>query len=213
MKFSEFLKILSKIKNNKLIGVDGQFKLAPKNRKKNHFSNYKILKPKKAGVLILFFPNKTKETTLLLTKRATYNGKHSSQISFPGGKKEKNDVTIVETALREAKEEVGIDIGHVKVIRKATDNYIPPSNFLVTPILAYTEKTPKFQINYEVDLLIKISIEELLDNSNQTTTEITISPTNNLEVPCYKFKDQIVWGATAMILSEIKELIKQSIDK
>jgi 8-oxo-dGTP pyrophosphatase MutT (NUDIX family) len=211
LNFLEFLKYIPKLKDKELPGLEAQFKLAPKIRKQFTPKDLKNSNPKKAAVLVLIFPNKDNETNLLLTKRATYNGNHSAQISFPGGKVEENDTSIIDTALREANEEIGVDIENVKIIRKATENYIPPSNFLVTPVLGYVEKTPQFVTNYEVDEIISVSLNDLFNDDKQVLKEMTTSYMKNIEVPCYLFNNHIVWGATAMILSEIKELLKQSI--
>ena len=101
MNFEIFLKNLEVIKNTQLPGIEAQFKLAPKmrleyNTKKNIAKN-----PKIAAVLALFYPNQENKVSLLLTKRAIYNGTHSGQISFPGGKVEISDLNLKETALRE----------------------------------------------------------------------------------------------------------------
>ena len=213
MNFSTFKSRIAHLKTLDLGGVAAQFKMAPKIRKEFSEENIKKYNPKNAGVLILIFPNKNKEASLLLTKRATYNGNHSAQISFLGGKIEDEDASIIETALREANEEVGIVRENVKIIRKTTENYIPPSNFLVTPVLAYTETIPQFVKNYEVDEIISVLLKDLLDDNRQTSIKMTTSYMESIEVPCYNFNETIVWGATAMILSEIKELLKQAIRK
>ena len=213
MDFSEFLKLTTNLKNAELPGLEAQYKLAPKIRKKFTQEDFKKVIPKKAGVLVLIFPDKDNEANLLLTKRATYKGNHSAQISFPGGKVEEGDVSIVETALREANEEIGINVESVKVIKKVTKSYIPPSNFMVTPTLGYVTLMPQFKINYEVAEIISISLKDLLDDDKQIKKVMSTSYMENIEVPCYQFKGHIVWGATAMILSEIKELLKQSIPK
>lgn len=208
MNFSTFKGKIAQLKTLDLGGLEAQFIMAPKIRKEFSKETIKKANPQKAGVLVLFFPDKKNETHFLLTKRATYNGNHSAQISFPGGKEEKSDASIIETALREANEEVGIIRENVKLIRNITENYIPPSNFLVTPILGYINKTPEFTTNYEVDEIILVSLKDLLDVNNQTSIKMTTSYMKNIEVPCFNFNDTIVWGATAMILSEIKELLK-----
>ena len=108
------------------------------------YNKDKILanKPKKAAVLALFYPNLKNETTFLLTKRASYKGTHSAQISFPGGKFDQADENLTETALRETFEEVGVTANQIEIIREITDVYIPPSNFLATPFLAFSKTKP-----------------------------------------------------------------------
>lgn len=208
MYFDEFIAKLDQVRTKKLGGLDAQFKLAPKLRLRYNQQKIEASNPKKAAVLSLFYPNRENKATLLLTLRASYNGKHSSQISFPGGKIEARDKNLKETALREAFEEVGVLRDVIHVVRETTDVYIPPSNFLATPFIAYTDERPNFTKNYEVEALIEVAVEDLLNEENITSTTMTTSYMEKIEVPCFKLNDYIVWGATAMMLSEIKELLK-----
>lgn len=208
MKFDEFLSKIDQIKSKKLGGLDAQFKLAPKLRLRYSQEKIEASNPKKAGVLALFYPNSHNQTCFLLTLRANYNGKHASQISFPGGKIETSDTSLKEAAIREAFEEVGVQRKDIHVIRETTDVYIPPSNFLATPFIAYANKRPEFTKNYEVESLIEVTVADLLDDSKIETTTMTTSYMKTIEVPCFKLNDYIVWGATGMMLSEIKELLK-----
>ena len=208
MKFKEFLSNVNQIKSKPLGGLDSQFRLAPKMRLQYDVDKIKARNPKKAAVLALFYPDKNGNTRFLLTQRASYNGTHSAQISFPGGKIEQSDKNLEETALREAFEEVSIPTETVSMIREITDVYIPPSNFLATPFIAYSDTRPEFIANSEVANLIEVLIEDLLDDNNITSINMNTSYMENIEVPCFKLNDYIVWGATAMMLNEIKELIK-----
>jgi len=208
MNFEIFLKNLEVIKNTQLPGIDAQFKLAPKmrleyNTRKNIANN-----PKIAAVLALFYPNQENKVSLLLTKRANYNGTHSGQISFPGGKVEKSDLNLKETALRETFEEVGVLKKEINVIREITEVYIPPSNFSVTPFVGILNYKPVFKVNSEVAKIIEIPFSDLLDDSRLASISITNSYMKETSVPCFNFDGSIIWGATAMILSEIKELLK-----
>lgn len=208
MNFDIFSEKFDVLKTKKLGGLTSQFKLVPKIRLQ--FSEEDILKnnPKKAAVLALFYPDKKNQTRFLLTERASYNGTHSAQISFPGGKTDTNDKTPTATALRETYEEVGISQENIKIIRQLSTTYIPPSNFLVSPFLGVLKEHPKFNINHEVATIIEVLLDDLLDNSNITTVVMNTSYMKNMEVPCFKLNGYVVWGATAMILSEIKDLIK-----
>ena len=208
MNFDEFTANIDIFLTKRLGEKKSHFKMIPKERR--NFSNEQTINsnPKLAGVLALFFPDKNHNTHFLLTQRATYKGKHSGQISFPGGKQEINDLNIEQTALRETKEEVGVDQKNIKIIRKLTQIYIPPSNFMVTPFLSYTSVTPIFKPNYEVAKIITISLNDLLNDTNISTETQSTSYMGNIKVPCFKLNNYIVWGATAMILSEIKDLIK-----
>ena len=208
MKFTSFLDTINHIQTAKIGGLESQFRLAPKMRLSYNAEKIAARNPKKAAVLALFYPNKNGETCFLLTERASYKGTHSSQISFPGGKIEEQDNNLKETALRETFEEVGVLKESIKVIREITDVYIPPSNFLATPFIAYSLKKPSFNTNHEVENAFDVLLKDLLDETNITTINITTSYAKNIDVPCFKLNNYIVWGATAMVLNEIKELLK-----
>ncbi|WP_435254765.1 NUDIX hydrolase [Tenacibaculum sp. A30] len=208
MIFSDFINQIEKLQQKQLGGLTSQFKLAPKLRIR--YSEELILSknPKKAAVLALFYPDSNNQTRFLLTERASYNGAHSAQISFPGGKFDKTDDNLKTTALRETYEEVGVPFDAIQIIRQTSDAYIPPSNFLVAPFIGISKKTPLFIPNEEVAEVIEVLVSDLLDDENLTFVEMETSYMKNIEVPCFKLNDYIVWGATAMILSEIKDLLK-----
>lgn len=208
MKFELFLKHIEAVKNTKLPGIEAQFKLAPKLRLNYNAKKIKADDPKIAAVLALFYPNQNNEVTLLLTKRANYNGTHSGQISFPGGKVEQSDLNLKQTALRETFEEVGIIDEDIEVIREFTEVYIPPSNFLVTPFIGIIYNKPVFKVNSEVAKIIEVPFSKLIDETNIGSIKITNSYMKETSVPCFKIDDSIIWGATAMVLSEIKEVLK-----
>ena len=208
MDFNSFLTHLSQLKEIPLGGMTSQFKMAPELRLNFTEESIEKRNPKQSAVLALFYPDKENETHFLLTQRASYNGVHSAQISFPGGKKEENDKDLQKTALRETNEETGILIEDVKTFRELSRTYIPPSNFWVTPFIATLSYTPTFIDNNEVNIFIEVKLEDLLDDLSLTTKNLTTSYMQNIDVPCFKLNDHIVWGATAMILSEIKDLLK-----
>ncbi len=212
MKFKDFLTIISIIKNKSLGGLDTQLKMTPMERRQLDLSKIVAKNPKAAAVLMLIYPNKDLETCFLLTKRANYKGAHSAQISFPGGKKDTSDTSLSETALRETFEEVDVNSAEIKIIRDLTKTYIPPSNFWVYPFIGIMHKTPNFNKNHEVASIIEITLQQLLDSKNVSSINIETSYMNNVEVPCFKFGDHIVWGATAMILNEAKELFSELIN-
>lgn len=211
MNFDEFLKSLSKIKNIPLPAEDSQFKMAPPFRKELLQSRKNDIKEaKKAGVLALFYPNINHEATLVLILRKTYNGVHSAQVGFPGGKLETGDASLKEAAIRETFEEVGVAINTIEVIKTLSYVYIPPSNFYVQPFLGITKHTPKFiKQDNEVEDIIEVPLKHLLDESVVRKKIVSTSYSVNIEVPAFKLNGHVVWGATAMMLSEIKDLLKQ----
>jgi 8-oxo-dGTP pyrophosphatase MutT (NUDIX family) len=163
---------------------------------------------KKSAVLALFYPVNGK-IYMVLIKRTEYPGVHSGQISFPGGGWEKDDKDLVDTALRETEEEIGVSRHSVTAIGKLTELFIPPSNFLVTPVVGYISERPDFRPDPdEVDRILEIPLEELLDSSNIHEKEITIFPAVTLKVPCFYIDENVIWGATAMILNELIDVIR-----
>jgi 8-oxo-dGTP pyrophosphatase MutT (NUDIX family) len=209
MDFSYFKKHITKLSNSEIGGLEAQFKLAPKIRKQYSEDIINSNNPKTAAVLVIFYPNHLGELNFLLTHRASYKGTHSAQISFPGGKFDLKDTSLKQTALREANEEVSIVENDISIFKQMTKVYIPPSNFLVTPYLSFIDYTPTFIKNYEVEALIEVSLTDFLNENSITSTTLSTSYANKIEVPCFKLNNYIVWGATAMMLSEIKELINK----
>ncbi len=208
MDFQSFLSLISDIDLVKVGGLTSQVKMVPPERKNLIRTNFDKLKPKKAAVLALFYPNIKMETCFLLTLRANYNGTHSAQISFPGGKFEQTDQNLRNTALRETNEEIGLPESSIQILKKMTETYIPPSNFLVSPFIGILSCTPIFKHNHEVETLIEVKLSDLLDENSITTKNLSTSYMKNIDVPCFKLNNYMVWGATAMMLSEIKDLLK-----
>ncbi len=208
MDFNSFLTHISTLQNKPLGGITSQFKMAPAIRKELNIDS--IVKPdaKQAAVLALFYPNEHNETYFLLTQRASYNGTHSAQISFPGGKIEQEDIDLAYTALRETYEETAVLMKDVSIRKELTKTYIPPSNFWVSPFLGTIDYRPKFVANHEVSNLIEVKLEDILDDNSVIVKNMSTSYMERIDVPCFKLNDYIVWGATAMILSEIKDYLK-----
>ncbi len=164
--------------------------------------------PKKAGVLALFYPHDDHQTYLLLIQRNKYPGVHSGQIGLPGGQQEPGDLDMLDTALRESTEEVGAVRDHIQVIRPISELYIPPSNFEVFPFVAlYRKERPFVRQASEVESLLEVPVSDFLDDAKITTQNLTTSYARNIEVPAFTFQGRIVWGATAMMLNEIRELL------
>ncbi|KAA5823357.1 CoA pyrophosphatase [Algibacter amylolyticus] len=211
MRFEEFLKSVSKIKNIPLPAEASHFKMVPPFRQEVLKKQEKaIKKAKQAGVLALFYPDKFENTKFVLILRNTYKGVHSAQIAFPGGKLENQDATLQDTALRETFEEVGVQTETVQIVKKISQVYIPPSNFYVQPFIGITENTPQFiKQDDEVEAVIEVDLEHFLDERSLILKKVKTSYSVEVEVPAFKLNDYIVWGATAMMLSEIKDLLKQ----
>ena len=210
MEFGRFLEILSHLDRQPLPGIDSHHKMIPKVRMIPSEDEIRRSNPSRAAVLALFYPDSVRQTRFLLTLRATYPGAHSSQISFPGGKYDDSDLDLVRTALRETREETGVQAEQIVIKRSLSETYIPPSNFLVRPYLGYTKSMPDFVPNHEVKQIIEVKLSDLLSERSVGNKNLSTSYMKNIEVPCFLFNDHVVWGATAMMLSEIKDLIKLS---
>ena len=211
MKFQEFENKIVKITKLKLPGEVAHFKMAPIERlaalKKIAIEKETV---RKAGVLVLFYPSEAKQTMLALILRKTYKGVHSAQIGFPGGKYENEDTSLKETALRETEEEIGVLRNTVFVLKKLTEVYIPPSNFFVQPYLGITKNTPNFILQEEeVETLIEVPLIHFMDDTIKTSQNLTTSYSKNIEVPAFLLNNHLVWGATAMMLSEVREILKE----
>lgn len=211
MNFDKFLVSISKIENIPLPAEPSQFKMSPPFRMELLRQQKEAIKhAKKAGVLALFYPNLQHQTTLVLILRKTYKGVHSGQVGFPGGKIEKQDQSLEAAALRETYEEIGVPINQVEVRRQLTEVYIPPSNFYVQPFMGVSRTTPTFtKQEDEVEAIIEVPLQHFFDEEAVTLKRVSTSYKLDVEVPAFKLNDHVVWGATAMILSEIKDLLKQ----
>ena len=158
----------------------------------------------------MLYPIKNSIYTLLI-QRPLYDGVHSGQVAFPGGRFEESDINLKTTALREAYEEVGIPIKEVEIIGQLTDLYIPPSNFLVTPFIGYVNLQPDFILEKkEVEKIIPVDLFSLNDIGIKFEKIITHSSGNNIKTPFYDIDGLTVWGATAMIISELNVIVKES---
>ncbi|WP_121665765.1 NUDIX hydrolase [Mesonia aquimarina] len=211
MTFSEFKKSVSKIEKIDRIGEKAHLEMVPEFRHKElERAPLEKANPKQAAVLALFYPDKTEETHLVLILRKTYKGVHSAQIGFPGGRVEKTDKNLEETAIRETFEEIGVRPEQIQILKELTEIYIPPSNFWVQPFLGISENTPDFiRQETEVEEILEIKLTDFLDHSNLITKKLSTSYAQNVSVPAFLLNNHVVWGATAMMLSEIKLMLNK----
>lgn len=160
-----------------------------------------------SGVLVLLFPNEEQNLELILTVRS-HEIDHGGQISFPGGRAEKNETTE-ETALREAREEIGIDPETVTILGQLSDLYVRNSNNLVRPVVGFVDNRPDFDINpLEVAEVFAIEIDSLLHKKNLTVEDWDLSK-HTYRVPYWDVHRVPLWGATAMMLNELLEIIRE----
>lgn len=192
--------------------MDAHLKMAPTERMEALKKlNKDHLTPKIAAVLMLVYP-KNNQSHIVLIIRNSYPGVHSSQIAFPGGKSELFDKNLANTALRETEEEIGVEMSSVEIVRPFSEVFIPPSNFMVTPFLGYTEKTPQFVLQPdEVAGIIEMPLQNLFDDRIVVQRKLMTSYSIAVDVPAFKVKEHIVWGATAMMISELKDTFRMVI--
>ncbi|MDT0643226.1 CoA pyrophosphatase [Zunongwangia sp. F363] len=211
MEFEIFKSEISKLKKIGLPGEASHHKLAPQMRIEELASiDIASMKPNEAGVMALFYPDVEGEVHLALILRKTYKGVHSNQIGFPGGRVEETDKDLEETALRETQEEIGVPQQDIVVIKKLTELYIPPSNFWVHPFVGILEKTPVLiPQESEVEAIVEVRLEDFMDKRNMVKHRLSTSYAKNIEVPAFRLNGHIVWGATGMMLSELKEMLEQ----
>jgi len=205
LKFSE---LLSQRLTNDLPGMNRQLLMAPAHRENDIRKGLHNPGAIKSSVLILIFPHDGLIKTVVML-RPSYNGVHSGQVSLPGGKWETTDTDMAATALRETQEEIGVDPSKIRLIGALSPLYIPPSNYIVFPFIGLADSKPNFLADpAEVQELIEIHLEDLLDKNTATLRKVILSDGTSSEVPCYVFGEVIIWGATAMILSEFAELLQ-----
>lgn len=163
---------------------------------------------RRAGVLMLLYP-KANEWWLPLILRPIYRGVHSGQMALPGGKVEPTDQDIVATALRETQEEIGVQVKRGQVLGTLSDIYIPPSNITVTPVLAVGGVPDYLPDPDEVAEVVDIRLEELKNPDNLAMRKVGWINRAPLKAPAFKIKERIIWGATAMMLSEFLHIVQE----
>ena len=193
-----------------LPGKKAQYIMAPGYRPDYELEDVLKFNPRIGGVLLLLDPSGT-ETKIILTLRKQYDGTHSGQMSFPGGKQDPTDTDITYTALRETSEEIGIIPEQIKVIGHLSELYIPPSNFLVYPTVGVIKEKAAFKKqDEEVEEIVEIPLSFFLDEKNRSTTKIKVMGSSTVDVPAYVYGDYIIWGATAIMMSEFIYLLTEN---
>ena len=205
--FGTLIGQLEKRFGSALPGRDAQMKMASLRRLKDGIPLEPPPGARQAGVLVLLYPVK-EIPYIVLIQRIEYEGVHSGQISFPGGERERQDRTDIDTALREAWEETGISPGEVNILGHLSKLYIPPSNFLVTPVVGYSIRRPDFVADpSEVQGIIEMDLRLLRQREVIQEKQIVVNRDYRVTAPCYFADGHIIWGATAMILCEFLEML------
>lgn len=191
-----------------LPGRAAQWRMAPRPRNMGRFRDEPGPDVREGGVLVLLYPlaHKAGPIALPLILRPTYGGVHSGQVGFPGGGREPGDVDLTATALRECYEEVGVEPARIEVLGRLSSLFVIASNYLVQPTVAWSPVRPVFHTDpYEVAALMETPLLHLLDPAT-VHREMWDLRGAAVEVPYFSVEGQAVWGATAMMLSELLAL-------
>lgn len=192
-----------------LPGTDVQWEMASSDRRMKDYPRSGGAGSLKGAVMILLYPHMGRLCTLFM-QRPLYQGVHSGQISFPGGKWESGDKNLTETALRETGEETGIDSNEIEILGTLTPLHIPVSNITVTPVVGYIPFRPLFTPQKsEVVFLIEAELDFFMGTDGVREKEMEIRNTPVM-VKYYDFKGHIIWGATAMMLHELIVVIERN---
>lgn len=168
--------------------------------------------PKPGSVLILLYEQGEK-IFFPLTKRPDYLGTHGGQISLPGGKAEPGE-SIFDTALREAEEEIGVPASRIEIIGTLSEFFVIPSNFLVTPVVGLLRDSPAFVPDpKEVVKILHGSLDELVREDAVRTKEILAAKMFPMLAPHFEIEQEVVWGATAMMLNEFRWVVQEMGDR
>ena len=166
-----------------------------------------------SAVLCLIFPVNN-EPHVLFMKRREDNTPHSGQVSFPGGSYEQTDADYRATALREAQEEVGIMSADVEILGALTSLYIPVSNFNVYPYVGYAKQRPIYNLSHaEVSYVFEVPLRVLVDPAIKSVVSVSSPAVQGMQFKVNAYLPDgktVIWGATAMILSELEEVLKQA---
>ena len=209
--FSLFVDALKKRLNEPLPGEMAHQDMMPVGRRaeQQKFPESEIDQVKLGGVLILLLPYEDK-ISFPLTLRHDYPGVHAGQVSFPGGKKEEQDKDIITTALRETEEEIGVRMGDIQVLGSLSELFIPPSKYRITPTVGYVNEMPSFSIDpREVKELFLADLEHITEFRFRKTKDLMVRGNYRLNTPYFDIRENVVWGATAMILSEFSKIIEE----
>ncbi len=207
--FSNFILELERQLVGPLPGIAAQLQMAGNDRK-NSLPDMSGLSGYKLSAVCILLYEQNGNIYFPLIERARYDGVHSGQIALPGGSFESSDADTGQTALRELAEETGYSSKAIQLLGKLSDIYIPPSNFLVQPYVACTHELPIFRHDTsEVAELIPLALHELMDEERVKETTLEVRG-YKIKTPYFDVQGRILWGATAMMLNEFKQLLKQS---
>jgi 8-oxo-dGTP pyrophosphatase MutT (NUDIX family) len=202
----EWLELLERRLRAPKPGLASQLKMVPEHRHTDKTYLEAGDSCNKAGVLVLLYPQHGR-LQVVLTRRTDKVAHHQAQISFPGGHQDSHE-SILETALRETEEELNVAPSSVRILGELTPLYVPPSNYCIYPVVAAAESRPDFHPSpHEVAEVLEVPLDHLLDEKN-IRQEVWPLRGLDVRVPFYVFQGHKIWGATAMIMAELLDLIR-----
>ncbi|MEY3075519.1 MAG: hypothetical protein RJB25_1161 [Bacteroidota bacterium] len=190
--------------------LPGEDAHAPYKRYRQQFEKSHAEKLRRPAAVAIHLYLKNAAWHFILIERSTYNGQHSGQMAFPGGKPDPTDPHLEYTARRESREEIGIPIDQGQHIGTLSNVWIPVSGFEVSPFVFLHDEAPLLQPDpREVQHIEEVALKDLLNDSSLTLKDIEIPGGQVLEAhPCFLLNNKIVWGATALMLNEVRMLLK-----
>ncbi len=192
-----------KLASGILPGKNAQIKMVSDAFKNRYFDIKPNESTREGAVLVLLYPEQNSLHIPLIVRPSTEKGAHSGQVAFPGGKKEKEDPNHIYTALREAQEEVNLDTSRVEVLGQLSPLFVFASNFMVYPTLALMHEPPVLEPNPEEVAAIFSANLDTLKRPETIKKTIIQTPQYTFETPYFDVAGKVIWGATAMMLSEL----------
>lgn len=203
----DFIERIRRRLGGDLPGEKAQFLMAPLARPRMQEALSMAMQQRQSAVLIYLFPQEG-DWRIVLMRRPHYDGAHSGQVSIPGGRLEPGE-SHRQAALREFEEETGVCVNSHQLIGNLSELFIAPSNFLVKPFVAYATEPPCFDPDpVEVEELIELLVSTLMNDLAVKRGRVCLSSGAWVETPYFEVAGHMVWGATAMILSELKEVLR-----
>jgi len=204
-----FINRLQSALDKELPGEKAHADLMPVNRPFSQEALRRATDYRKSAVGLVLY-EEANSIRCVLIQRPEYEGTHGGQVSFPGGKMDATDVDLEFTAKRECMEEIALKPTLMKTIGLLSEVYIPVSKFLIQPYVFFVESLPELKPDErEVDEIFSFEIEDLLDENLLKRIDLKFkNGFKQKDIPYFDIGDKVVWGATAMILSEFKAILK-----